>query len=189
MAQTQKEPASASPTLRTLGLALVFGVVFGFLLQKGGVAKFHLLVGVLLLHDFTVVKVMVSAIIVGMIGVFTLRRLGRLELNLKPTRLGANIIGGLIFGFGFACSGYCPGTGAVALGQGNWDALFMMAGMMAGSYLFALHSGWLSRTVDRWGDRGKIMLPSLLRVPTTPFIVIFAALLAAGLWALETWHG
>ena len=94
--------------------AIVFGLIFGFLLQKGGVAKYHLLVGVLLLQDFTVIKMMASAIVVGMIGLFALHRAGKIEFKLKPTRYGPIIIGGLAFGAGFGFSGYCPGTAAAA---------------------------------------------------------------------------
>lgn len=182
----QRPEQSSKPSpLKKYGLALLFGLIFGFLLQKGGVAKYHILMGVLLFQDFTVIKVMLSAIIVGMFGVFALRAMGQLELKVKSTRLGANIIGGLIFGFGFACSGYCPGTGAAALGQNNWDAIFMMVGMMAGSFVFAMASAALARTVSKWGNRGELLLPDLVHARLTPFVVVFGLLLIGGLWLLE----
>jgi uncharacterized protein len=186
MNHVQPNDKSQSPSpLKKYGLAVLFGLIFGFLLQKGGVAKYHVLMGVLLFQDFTVIKVMVSAIIVGMFGVFAFRAFGKLELKLKSTRLGANIIGGLIFGFGFACSGYCPGTGAAALGQNNWDAIFMIIGMIAGSLAFAMASAALARTVNRWGNRGELLLPDLFHVRLVPFVLIFGILLIGGLWLLE----
>lgn len=157
----------------------IFGLVFGFLLQKGGVGKYHVLIGQLLLQDWTVAKVMLSAIVVGMLGVFTLHHFGKVKLHLKPTRIGANIIGGLLFGVGFALVGYCPGTAAVALGQGSWDALFGIAGLIAGSWIFAELSGWTKRTVEGWGNLGKVLLPDLLGVPRGLFVVCFAAALFA----------
>lgn len=165
--------------------AIVFGLIFGFLLQKGGVAKYNVLVGVLLFQDFTVIKVMVSAIIVGMFGILLLNRAGKVELKLKPTRLASVISGGLIFGAGFACSGYCPGTGAAALGQMNWDALFMIAGMMLGSYFFAEASDWLGRTVDKVGDHGKITLPDAVHVRRGRFALALGIFLVVALAALE----
>jgi hypothetical protein len=87
------------------------------------------------------------------------------ELHIKPTRYAANILGGLVFGIGFAILGYCPGTGAAALGQGNLDAIGGIFGLMVGSYLFAMISAPLSRTVLKWGDRGKLVLPDVLHVP------------------------
>ena len=163
----------------------LFGLMFGFLLQKGGVGKYNVLIGQLLLQDWTVVKVMLTAIVVGMIGVFTLHHFAKVNLHLKPTRIGANIIGGLLFGAGFALMGYCPGTAAVALGQGSWDALFGMAGLIAGSWLFAELSGWTKRTVETWGDIGEVVIPDLLNVPRGVFIVCVAAALTALLVVLQ----
>jgi len=116
----------------------------------------------LLLEDFTVIQVMLSAIVVGAIGIYAMRRLGLVELHLKPTRYASNVVGGLIFGAGFAMAVYCPGTAAAALGQGNFDAAIVMIGMLLGSYLYAELSGWLGRTVERWGDRGELTFLDLL---------------------------
>ena len=165
--------------------AIVFGLAFGFLLQKGGVGKYNVLLGQLLLQDFTVAKIMMTAIVVGMVGVFTLHHFAKANLHIHPTRIGAQTIGGLLFGAGFALIAYCPGTGAAALGQGSWDVLFGMAGLIAGSYLFAELSGWLKQTVEKWGDKGKVLLPDLLHIPRGAFVPGFALLLIAALFALN----
>ena len=99
---------------------------------------------------------MLSAIVVGMMGIYLLRGAGLVRLHNKPTRYGANALGGVLFGVGFAFAAYCPGTSAAALGQGNFDAAAVMLGMMAGSYAFAEASAWIGRTVSRWGDRGEL---------------------------------
>lgn len=164
---------------------VMFGLAFGFLLQKGGVGKYNVLIGQLLLQDWTVVKIMLTAIVVGMIGISTLHHFEKVNLHLKPTRIGANIIGGLLFGVGFGLMGYCPGTVAVALGQGNWDALFGMAGLIMGSWIFAELSGWTKRTVESWGDFGKVQLPELLGVPRGVFVVCLAVALSAFLVVLQ----
>ena len=178
-------PEKKEFSAKQLMLGAFFGVLFGVLLQKGGVAKYHILMGVLLLEDFTVVKVMLTAIIVGSVGVFSLHALGLVKLHIKPTRYAANMIGGLLFGVGFALIGYCPGTGAAALGQGNGDAIAGIGGLMVGSYLYAEASGALGRTVEKWGDRGKLMLPELVRVPITTFLFIFISVLVAVLIAID----
>ena len=177
-----ESPVAAAPKLMA---GVMFGLAFGFLLQKGGVGKFNVLIGQLLLQDFTVAKVMLTAIVVGMIGVFTLHHFGKVKLHLKPTRIGANVIGGLLFGAGFALLGYCPGTVAVALGQGSWDALFGIAGLVAGSWIFAELSGWSKRTVETWGDLGKVLLPDLLRVPRTTVVIGLAGALITIILVLE----
>ena len=185
MEAKQKADDKPGDAVRQLALGLLFGLVFGFLLQKGGVAKYHVLIGVLLLEDFTVVKVMLTAIVVGMVGVLSLHGLGLVKLHIKPTRYAANVLGGIVFGVGFALLAYCPGTGAAALGQGNYDALAGVLGLMVGSYLFAEVSGVLDRTVLKWGDRGELTLPGVLRVPRVPFVAVFAAVLVGVLVALE----
>jgi uncharacterized protein len=138
--------------------------VFGFLLQKGGVAKYNVLEGQLRLQDFTVVKVMLTTIVVGMVGIYFLHEKAGTKLHIKPTKLAANVLGGLIFGVGFAMAGYCPRTGAAALGQGDIHALFFMGGLVFGSYPFAEMSSLVKRTVDRWGNYGV----GLICVPRVP---------------------
>ncbi len=188
-AQAEADKAANKPDApKQLFLGLIFGVVFGFLLQKGGVAKYEVLIGALLLTDFTVMKVMLSAIVVGMVGIFGMHRLGLVKLHVKKTQYAANIVGGLIFGAGFALLGYCPGTGAAALGQGNFDAFVGILGMMAGSHLFAEVSHPLAG-VQNWGNRGGIMLNELIGVPLRVFLPIFVPALAAALFLLERWSG
>lgn len=157
--------------------ALIFGLAFGFLLQKGGVSKYHILEGQLLLVDFTVMKVMLSAILVGMIGVYFLQQRGLAKPHIKPAKLGANIMGGLIFGTGFALAGYCPGTGAAALGQGNLNAFYYMGGMLVGSYIFAELSEQLDTTVKSWMNKGKMTLPEVFHISKSKFSILFGALL------------
>ena len=180
-----EKPAPPVALAAKLIAGAVFGLVFGFLLQKGGVGKYAVLMGQLLLQDWIVAKVMLSAIVVGMVGIFTLHRFAKVNLHIKPTRIGANIIGGLVFGAGFALVGYCPGTAAAAMGQGNWDALFGIAGLIAGSWIFAELSGWTKRTVETWGDLGKVLVPDPLRVPRGVFVVGFALALTAILMLLQ----
>lgn len=170
---------------KQLLLGLVFGIAFGFLLQKGGVAKYEVLLGSLLLTDFTVMKIMLTAILVGMVGIFGMHALGLVKLHVKPTRYAANVIGGLVFGAGFALLGYCPGTGAAALGQGNLDAIAGIGGLLAGSYVYAELSRTLGSTILSWGNRGGIMLPDLFGIRLVPFLVVFAPLLLAALLALD----
>lgn len=183
--QSTEKPAPPVAVAPKLLAGVLFGLAFGFLLQKGGVGKFNVLIGQLLLQDWTVAKIMLTAIVVGMVGVFALHHFAKVNLHIKPTKIGANIIGGLLFGAGFALLGYCPGTAAAALGQGSWDALFGMAGLVVGSWIFAELSASLKGTLEKWGDLGKVLLPDLLHIPRGVFVVTFAVLLTVGLFALE----
>jgi uncharacterized protein len=187
-ATRNEDPQPAGPPKNPavqLGLGFLFGVIFGFLLQKGGVAKYEVLIGMLLLEDFTVVKVMMSAVVVGMIGIYALHAAGLVKLHIKPTRYGANTLGGILFGIGFGLAAYCPGTGAAALGQGNFDAIAVLLGLMAGSYVFAEASGWLARTVNRWGDRGVLTLDRVLNLKPRVLVPVVATVLILVLAAIH----
>jgi hypothetical protein len=179
------KPAKKQSQAQQLILGVILGIAFGFLLQKGGVAKYHILIGALLLEDFTVAKVMLSAIVVGMVGVLAMNYFGWIQLQIKPTRYAANIFGGLLFGVGFGLIAYCPGTGAAAIGQGNFDAIFGVLGLIAGSYIFAEASSFLELTINKWGDRGKITLADLINVRRTIFALAFIPLLIIALIVLE----
>jgi hypothetical protein len=160
-----------------LFLGLIMGIVFGFLLQKGGVTNYDVILGQLLLTDFTVIKIMLSAVITGMLGVHFLRSIGLTQLHPKPGSIGASVIGGLIFGVGFGTLGYCPGTVAGAVGQGYLDALFGgVVGTLIGAGIFAELFPRLEASVLHKGDFGELTLPQLLRV--NPWVVVVAVVIA-----------
>jgi hypothetical protein len=153
-----------------LVLGLVMGICFGFLLQKGGVAKYDVIMGQLLLKDFTVIKIMLSAIVVGMVGIYLMKAMGMVELHPKPGSIGMTVVGGLIFGIGFALLGYCPGTISAAIGQGNLDALFGgLVGILLGSGIFAHFYPRLEKFLNL-GWFGEITIPEYLKV--NPWLVI-----------------
>ena len=155
---------------------LFTGIIFGFLLQKARVIRYDKQVGAMLLKDMTIVKFMMSTIIVAMVGVYLLVYLGLAKLSLKATVLGANIIGGLIFGVGWGILGYCPGTQMGAIGEGRWDALWGIFGMLAGAALFAEFYPTLKTTVLTWGDLGKITLPQVLNINHWPVIAVMVVI-------------
>lgn len=156
-------------------LGLTTGICFGFLLQKGRVIRFEKQVGALLFRDMTVFKIMLSAILVGMLGILLLADLEIIKLSHKPMNVGAVVIGGILFGIGWAIMGFCPGTSLGALGEGRWHALFAIAGMVAGAAVYAQLFPLFKTTVLAWKDYGKIGLPETLGL--SPWII------AAGIWA------
>ena len=167
-----------------LGIGLVIGIIFGFLLQKGGVTKYDVIIGQLLLTDFTVVKIMLTAMTTGMIGVHLLRSLGIAQLHPKPGSLGSTVTGGLIFGVGFGVLGYCPGTVAGAVGQGSLDALFGgVVGILIGAGLFSEFYPKLEKRILSRGDFGELTWPQLFRV--NPWVIITPV--SIGIIALLVW--
>jgi hypothetical protein len=93
--------------MTNLILALVFGVFFGFALNKAGLTKYHKIVNVFRFTDMAVLQFMMTALVVAMIGLYSLRALGLLEFpNIPGTYVVGNLLGGLIFGIGMALTGY-----------------------------------------------------------------------------------
>ncbi len=161
--------------MNPLILGLITGVLFGFLLQKGRVLRFDAQVGAMRLQDFTILKFMLSAILVGMIGLQILRGMGILEFSHKPMNVGAVGLGGLLFGAGWAVMGYCPGTSVGAMAEGRWHAAFAVLGMLVGAALYAEAYPWLKETVMAWKDFGKIGLPEALHLPAWLLIAVLSA--------------
>jgi uncharacterized membrane protein YedE/YeeE len=113
------------------------GIAFGFLLVKATVSRFDTIVGQLILRDFTVMKVILTAIAVGSIGIQVFYSIGVIPtLHLSTTPLLLSAMGGGIFGIGMSLTGYCPGTALAALGEGSKDMIFGLLGMFVGAALF-----------------------------------------------------
>lgn len=152
---------------------ILTGILFGFLLQKAGVLRYDKQLGALRLMDMTIVKFMLSSVMVAMVGVYLLKDLGLVTLSIKPTILGGAVMGGLLFGIGWGLFGYCPGTAVGALGEGRWDALWGILGMLTGAAVYAEAYPLMQRTVLTWGNFGNITLPQVLGVNHWLVIVIF----------------
>lgn len=174
------------PVVRALGegsslaVALVIGIAFGATLERAGLGSARKLAGQFYLTDFTVLKVMFSAIVTAMLGLFWLGRLGLLDLSqvyLPETYLVPQLAGGLVFGGGFVLAGLCPGTSCVAAASGRVDGAMTVAGMFAGVFatgvLYAPIEGFAQGTA-----LGVRRLPEVLHVGygTTVLAVVAAAL-------------
>ena len=90
-------------------ISFFIGIGFGFFLEKAGFSSARKLTAQFYLQDFSVLKVMFTAIVVAGLGFWWLVTLGLLDLNftyINPTFLIPQIVGGLILGIGFAIGGY-----------------------------------------------------------------------------------
>lgn len=166
-------------------MGLITGVLFGVLLQQGRVLRFEKQVGAMLFRDMTIFKFMLSAIIVGMIGIQLLVSLEVVELKLKATELGGNIIGGLLFGVGWAFMGYCPGTSVGAVGEGRWHAIWALIGMLIGAVVFAELYPALKDNVLAWGSLGKLTLPGVLGLNAWVVVPVLGAIYVGLMFLFE----
>ena len=156
-------------------LGLITGIAFGFLLQKGRVLRFEKQVGAMLLKDMTIFKFMLSAILVGMVGIHFLAGAEIISLSHKAMNLGAVLVGGALFGCGWAVMGYCPGTSIGAVGEGRWHAVFAVAGMVVGAALYAELYPLFKSTILAWKDFGKIGMADVLGISPWFIIPVFWA--------------
>jgi hypothetical protein len=155
------------------------GFLFGFLLERGGFGDGRNVVAVLYLRDFRVPKVMFSAILTLMAGAYLLGGLRVIDLtaiDVPHTWLLPQLVGGLIFGFGFVIGGYCPGTAVVSAVNRKLDGLAYLAGLVVGIGGFAV---FFEPLADFYAStaRGPMTFPGWLGV--NPGWVLLAAALFA----------
>lgn len=181
------EHVFASPAVLLTGA--LTGLIFGFLLQKGGVTRFGVILGQFLLRDFTVLKVIGTAIVVGGVGIYGMRAAGMdVPLHIKNATLLGNALGGAIFGVGMAVLGYCPGTGVAAIGDGSRHAVPGVLGGIAGAAIYAEAYPWMKSEVLGVGDFGKATLGSVVGLSPWWFIGAMAIAAAVGFSLLERWE-
>ncbi len=168
-------------------LGFISGIVFGFLLQKGQVAKYRVIMAQFLLKDWTVAKIMATAVAVGAIGVYAMHARGMVHLEVKPAAFGGVIIGAILFGIGISLFGLCPGTSVAGCGEGRRDAMVGVLGMFFGAGAYVLAYEQLQPVVKRFGDLGKVTLPELTN--TSPWLWVLPLVLAVALiFAIVEWR-
>lgn len=169
-----------------LAQGALVGLVFGFLLQKARVTRFDTIVNQFLFRDFTVLKVMLTAIVVGAIGIWGMLQLGMIEgLHVKNATILGNAVGGLIFGVGMAVLGYCPGTGVAAIGDGSRHAIFGLFGAIVGAGVYAEMHAWLNTHLNKVIDLGKATFPSETGLSPWWFILATGVIAVALFVAIE----
>jgi len=142
-------------------LAIVFGIAFGFILQRAGALEYKNILKTLRLIDLRIAKFMFLSVGVATVGVFSLRTMGLISLDMIKLNIIGTLLGGLIFGVGFAITGYCPGTCVGAWAEGKKDALFVILGGLLGVLAFTLIQDQVFTYLALY-DVGEIMLGDIL---------------------------
>ena len=183
-------PAGAFSESTSFVVAVGIGVAFGAVLERAGLGSATKLAGQFYFTDFAVFKVMFSAIVTAMLGVYGLSWLGLLDLGqltVPPTWLLPQLAGGLLFGVGFVMGGLCPGTSCVAAASGRLDGLALIAGMLGGTLLFGELFPWLARFYSSTA-MGHYTLPQLLHLPAVDTVGLVTAAALAAFWLLDRWE-
>ena len=163
----------------SLVVAFIIGIGFGFFLEKAGFGSSKKLAAQFYFKDLAVFKVMFTAIITAMLGVYFLTWFGFIDYSLiyiADTYVLPQILGGLILGVGFVIGGYCPGTSAVGMATGKIDAVVFILGVMLGILVYGefypLIEGFAKSTA-----MGRYTLMDLTGIPFG--ILVFAVVLMA----------
>ena len=162
--------------------AIAIGVAFGWFLERGGLGNARKLTALFFFRDFTVFKVLFTALVTAMLGAFWLARFGLLDLSrvyVPETFWVAQLVGGVIFGVGFVIGGLCPGTSCVAAASGRLDGLLVIAGMLGGVFVF--HEAYdVLRPVYDAGALGASTLPRTLHLSQSVVVLLVTAVALAG---------
>jgi hypothetical protein len=182
-------PLASSVELATgtfLLLTLVGGLAFGVVLERAGFGSGCKLTAVFYGYDMSVVKVMFTAIVTAMAGLWLLASIGVIdmqEIYIVPTNYAAQLVGGLVFGAGFVIGGYCPGTAVVACASGRIDAWMFVLGLLAGIAFYARFMSGVEQWI-RANAIDDVTLPSLTGVAAGWWVLLFIVLLVLAAWGM-----
>lgn len=166
---------------------LVCGVLFGFVLENAGFGSPAKLTAQFQLRDWSVFKVMFTAIVVAAFGLYGLKQMGLLQADsvFVPTALiMASAVGGALVGAGFAVGGYCPGTSVVGLFSGRLDALVFLIGLLLGTVAFAgFYGPVIEAIMGMWEIEAGDSMTDAFGIPEIAMLGILAAALVAVFFA------
>lgn len=164
-----------------ISMGIITGFILGFVIQKGKVSQLPVIIGQLLLKDFTMLKIVITAIIVGAISINLLVDLGMpIEVSEKGGSVLAVVLGGIIFAIGVVIFGYCPATSVAAAAQGSHDAWFGILGMLVGAGIFAEVYPFFRDNIMTIGKINKGTLDKLTGL--SPWIIILILLISSSVF-------
>jgi uncharacterized membrane protein YedE/YeeE/rhodanese-related sulfurtransferase len=160
--------------------AILLGAGFGFSLERAGFGNARKLAAQFYLYDMAVFKVMFTAILVSMVGLFSLEYAGLVDLGrlwINPSYFPSQAVGGLLLGVGFVMSGYCPGTSVVSAASGRLDGIVALAGVFLGTAVFAVAMDVVPgmETLYTAGSGQVILLHDLFGIPAPVLALILVA--------------
>ncbi len=172
----------------SLVIAFIIGIGFGFALERGGFGNARILAAQFYFSNMRVLKVMFTAIVTAMLGIYYLSVIGFMDLSLVyvgETYILPQVVGGLILGFGFIIGGYCPGTSVVSFATGRLDGFIFLAGVFAGILVFGEMFSLLENFYYST-NMGNLTLPQYFNLPYG-LVVFFVVLMALGAFAAAEW--
>lgn len=168
-------------------VSLVIGAAFGWCLEQAGFGSSRRLAGIFYFRDMAVLKVMFSAVVTAMLGLGFAIAFGVISLDsiyVPETILGAQLLGGFIFGIGFVMSGWCPGTAVVGAASGKFDAVVFLLGGILGSYLFNIAYPVIEPWYN-WGNMGVSFIYEKTGFEFGDFALLVTVIAVIAFWFSE----
>uniref|UniRef100_A0A832DIZ2 Sulfurtransferase n=1 Tax=Ignavibacterium album TaxID=591197 RepID=A0A832DIZ2_9BACT len=172
----------------SLIIAFIIGIGFGFALERGGFGSARILAAQFYFSNMRVLKVMFTAIVTAMLGVYYLSVIGFVDLSLiyiSETYILPQVIGGLILGIGFVIGGYCPGTSVVSFATGKLDGLVYILGVMFGIFVFGEIFPFITDFYYST-NMGSLTLPQFFHL-SYGMVVFLVVIMAVGAFAAAEW--
>jgi len=171
----------------TIIAPIFIGLLFGFLLHKGGMTRYHKIVNVFRFTDMAVLKFMMSSLVVGMIGIYFLVNTGLVpNMPITATHVVRNLLGGLLFGIGMAGAGVCAAPVAAGSGEGRLDYIIPgIFGMLTGALLFGLTYQSVYLQINKLATDARIVIPDAIDVNAWLVIALFTAVTLLLFYILE----
>ena len=171
----------------SLFLAVIFGIGFGYILYRAGALDYRNIINALTLKDLSIPKFMLLSVAITSVGIFSLRLIGLVSLDVITANPLGNILGGLIFGIGFALAGYCPGTSIGAMGEGKKDARYTVLGGMAGLFTYTLIQQYTGFSLAAF-DIGKLSLEDIIHLNPFSVAVIYSIAIVMIIYLVDYWE-
>ena len=175
--------------MNTIFSGLILGGAFGYVLERAGFGNPCKLTAQFRLTDWSVFKVMFTAIVFAAVGLMIVERLGLIDasdLFVPPAFLGAAALGGALVGAGFAIGGYCPGTSVVGFMSGRIDAGIFLVGLLIGTVVFSGLYPFIE-SLTSLGEYAKAdALPEALNISDI-WVNAVMILAAVGVFIFGTW--
>ena len=148
---------------------ILLGILFGFVLQRGRFCMNSAFRDIILMKDYTLLKAVIVAIVVQLIGFHLMASMDWIQLNPKPFLWGAVIVGGFIFGIGMVLAAGCASGTTYRVGEGMMGSFIALLGLMIGTVVTKLGAlSWLDSLLKT--DLFKAITTADLGVDAGPYL-------------------
>lgn len=124
---------------------ILAGILFGIVMSKSEAISWYRIQEMFRFQAFHMYGIIGTAVILGVIATYIIKKFKLRDYNGNPIvfqpkekSVPRYLIGGTIFGLGWALTGACPGPLFVNVGHSYWSILIAIAGAIAGTFVYGV---------------------------------------------------